>query len=30
MFFHRPVALMRPGGEFAESGGFALWFSRHN
>jgi hypothetical protein len=24
MFFHRPAVLTRPGGETAESGGFAL------
>jgi hypothetical protein len=27
MFFHRPGALTRPGGESAEIGGFALGFS---
>src|SRR5467141_1263895 len=30
MFFHRPAALTRPGGESAESGGFAVQLSRHH
>jgi nitrate/nitrite transport system substrate-binding protein len=30
MFFHRPAVLKRPGGEFAEGGGFAVWLSRQH
>jgi hypothetical protein len=28
MFFHRPAALRRPGGEFPGAAGFAFWYRR--